>query len=169
MRNGSGSDPPDVSATPAPRNPAHTAGVLLITASSLDLITWTIESVWNLSATIPMVIETALQAALGVGLLRSSRRWELPALVFIAGAAVIPCIRTVLFTPAPPAIVAVITMISLSLGMGLLRVLPLVILLTGKVTRLRFVTAISVFVFQQLTVLASTGLRIYSQEWMSRR
>ncbi|MEA2491942.1 MAG: hypothetical protein QOH21_3734 [Acidobacteriota bacterium] len=142
------------------KDAARTAGILLLVASCIDLITWAVQARWGWTPTALGVGDTALQTVLGIGLFCFGRRWALPTIVFLLTLVVFSVARSVLVSDVPPVYVGVVMLGPVVFG-GL-RLAPMLLLLTRRPTRLRSVAAISMFVLQQLVAIGLSALAIWA-------
>jgi hypothetical protein len=154
------------------RNPTRVAGTLLLIGSGLALITWAVQWRWGWTPLELAVAEAAMEAVLGIGLLRFGRTWTLPTLTFLTMTVVLSCVQTAVQTSwvfSESGIANFLTVLSVPLMLGALRLAPFLLLLTGKQTNVRYRAAIVVFALQQLIEIAVAGLAVFVGEWMATR
>jgi hypothetical protein len=145
----------------------RTAGVLFLIGSAVTAAAWLVQSRWGWTPEALGIAQEIAQIALGVALIRFQRKAAFPALAFVAAIAIYPVFRAA-FVLNLTGLTAWITVMSVAVFGGLLRLLPPALLLVGNPNHRRRTAAIVIFVVQQLFELVVKFMSVYAMEQLQR-
>jgi hypothetical protein len=147
---------------------------MLVANSAMQVVLWAVESSWGFTAAWTGFVEPVVQALVGVVLLGFGSRVVAIGLAFGLVAFATPVLRSVLllheYHPAVrsgPLMVALV--LSGPAGFGVLRALPILLLLCGTQSPRRRQVAAVAFVLWMLVFVSLRGLMLYSFQFTSSR
>jgi hypothetical protein len=153
---------PVVSAPSQSRRSLRTAAILLLIASAVDAITFGVQAHWGWRPTTLAIAETGLQALLGHALLRFNRSAVIPTVAFLLAVVLLTIGRTALNVDLPLDPAAFVTVYSVVLLVGCIRVIPPLMLLYGRQNTVRYAVALAIFVLRELIDIATNVLAVYA-------
>jgi hypothetical protein len=139
---------------------------MLVANSAMNVVLWAVESPWGFTAAWTGFVEPMVQALVGVALLGFGSRVVAVGLAFAFVTVATPFLRAVLsLYPAHPAIQSGPLMVAVVLSgptvIGVLRALPILLLLSGAQNPRRRQVATVAFVLWTLVFVSLRGLAIY--------